>query len=121
MDDKVRELYDYPDVQERVNKIWEKVFLSSAIAINHAKKYGFLGMEIIPNPNIHDILVTVRLLDEMIDTFICDDGLEYDEKRKMLNAKRQLTNMEVVAVALKDNNREDFDRAIKELETQAHF
>lgn len=121
MNNKNPPLLEDQAIKERVNKVWEEVFASSNVAIVHAKKYGFIGMEIIPDPNIHQILVSIRILDEMIDTFINENGLDYDEKRKMLNAKRQLISMELVAVALRENRREDFDRAIRELETQACF
>jgi len=107
-------------IKVRINKVWEEVFEASGVVITQAKKFGFLGMAIIPNPNIHQMLVTIRLLDSQIDTFIADD-LEYEEKRLMLNAKKQLTKMEVVAAALKENNRGDFDAAMKEMETQAAF
>jgi pyruvate formate-lyase activating enzyme-like uncharacterized protein len=121
MDDKNIPLLQDAAIKDRVNKVWEEVFASSNVAIVHAKRYGFIGMEIIPNPNIHQIMVSIRILDEMIDTFINENGLEYDEKRKMLNAKRQLTTMELVAVALREGRREDFDSAMNELETQACF
>lgn len=121
MDDKLALLIEDAEIKARVNKVWEDVFLASSVVIAQARKFGFLGMDIIPDPNIHQMLVTIRLLDDHIDTFIDHDELEYNEKRLMLNAKTQLTRMELVAAALKANNREDFDSAIAELENQAHF
>lgn len=121
MNDKLALLIDDAVIKARVNKVWEEVFLASSIVIVQAKKFGFLGMDIIPDPNIHQMLVTIRLLDDQIDTFVGHDEIAYDEERLMLNAKKQLTKMELVATALKANNREDFDSAIAELENQAHF
>jgi len=114
-------LLDDIKIQQRVAKVWAEVFLASSIVIDHSKKYGFLGMEIIPNPNIRQLLLSVRLLEEMIDTFINHEELEYEEKRLMLNAKKQLTMMNLVAAALTAGNHEDFNVAMNSLETQAAF
>lgn len=121
MDNKIALLIDDAEIKARVNIVWEKVFHASNIVIVQAKKFGFLGMDIIPDPNIHQMLVTIRLLDDQIDTFVGDENIEYGEERLMLNAKKQLAKMEIVAAALKANNREDFDTAIAELEGQAAF
>jgi hypothetical protein len=121
MDDKLTLLIEDAAIKARVNVVWEKVFLASSIVIAQAKKFGFLGMDIIPDPNIHQMLVTIRLLDDQIDTFVDHEDVEYNEERLMLNAKKQLAKMEIVAAALKANNREDFDAAIAELEGQAAF
>lgn len=120
MDQKVADLFDDAIIKARVHKVWEEVFNASSIIVRHAKEYGFLGMTIIPDPNIHQMLVTISLLDAHIDTFL-REAFDYDEKRLLLNAKKQLTQMEVVAAALSENNRSDFDVAMKGLEGQAAF
>ena len=47
--------------------------------------------------------------------------LQYEENRLILNAREQITRMEMVAAALKANDRDGFDEAIKKLEAQAAF
>lgn len=121
MDDNLNLLINDAAIKARVNKVWEEVFETTSIVITQSRKFGFLGMEIIPDPNIHQMLVTIRLLDNNIDTFIDNEELDYEEKRLMLNAKTALTKMESVANALTNNKREDFNIAIAELERQAPF
>ena len=83
-------------------------------------------MVLIPVPNIHQMLIVLQGLTSIIDVLLksCESeevGAAYDEIRLLLNAKKQLTTMEYVAVALKANNREDYDSALEELEAQAPF
>ena len=48
-------------------------------------------------------------------------ALQYEENRLILNAREQIARMEMVAAALKANDREGFDEALKKLEEQAAF
>lgn len=117
-------MIDEAAVKERVERAWASVFRTSNAILHHAKYYGFYCMQEIPDPNIHAMLVRLQMFTALIDIIIAQDdvpGVEYEQTRLMLNAKEQLTRMGRVAVALKANNREDFDRAISEVEAQAAF
>lgn len=120
MDTKRISLLDDEIIKQRVVEAWEAVFSASNIVIQHAKHFRFDGM-LVANPNIHQLLVPVRLLEQWIDVFLSNEAMEYDQIRMMLNAKQQLLRMEIVAAALEADNREDFDRAMAEIENQAQF
>lgn len=116
------DLYGDAVVQERVNKVWAEVFTASNQVLQHARTYGFLGMEVIPNPNVHQMLVTLQMLDALMDVILLRfEDLPYEEKRLIFNAKEQITRMERVAAALQENNSADFNEAIACLERQAVF
>lgn len=120
----IQELFQDAEIKKKVEEVWAKVFHAGNKVLQHAKQYGFLGMEIVPKPNIHEMMVSLQLFSALIDVLITNAdslGIEYDETRLMLNAKEQITRMERVAVALRANNRGDFEAAVKVLETQAPF
>lgn len=114
-------LFDDETVHQRVLAVWEQVFKASSSVLKHAKQYGFLGMELIPNPNIHSILKALKILESIFDEILTFDDLPYDEKRLILNARVQFTHIERVAAALNAGNREDFEKAICAIQGQAAF
>lgn len=117
------DLYGNADIQDRVNRVWAEVFGASSTVLQHAKTYGFLGMEAIPNPNVHQMIVTLHFFEALMDVILLrfEAELPYEEKRLIYNAKEQITRMERVAAALQANNRADFDEAIACLEKHAPF
>jgi hypothetical protein len=121
MDNKVAALFDEVQIKERVNKVWDAIFSASNKIIVQAQNYGFHGIEAIPNPNIHVILGQLRILSAVMGSILGNEDLEYEETRLILNAKEQLTRMEIVALALQAGNRNDYDKAISALESQAAF
>lgn len=119
---KVVVLWEDAEIRGKVEELWAKVFKASNAVLKHGKDYGFLGMEMIPSPNIHDMLNSLKIISFIINEFIdsaTDLEVDYTEIRLMLNAKEQVARMERVALALKANNRDDFDVAIGLLESQA--
>jgi hypothetical protein len=120
MDQKKVNLFDDEDIKKQVIEVWATVFSASNIVIQHAKQFGFDGMVVVPNPNIHQLLVPVRLLSQWIEVFLCEN-MEYDQVRLMLNAKQQLLRMEMVAAALEAGDLENFNRTMEEIQNQAQI
>lgn len=110
------------EVLSRVQKVWALVFAASNKVLVDEKRFGFLGMDVIPDPNIHQMMVLLRAINAALvsipDEF---EGLQYEENRLILNAREQITRMEMVAAALKANDRAGFDEAIRKLEEHAPF
>lgn len=110
-------------IKEKVLKYWGIVFSASGAVIKQHKDFGFNGMHI-PDPNVHTMVVYLRMHEEILQVLFDNAALlelEYDHIRLILNAKEQISKMERVASALKAGNKEDFDTAISELERQASF
>lgn len=115
-------LFEDQIIRDQVNEIWASVFQSSNAVLKQSKLYGFYCMQEVPDPNIHGMLLQLQVFSSVMDILIAnglDAGLEYEHTRLLLNAREQLTRMNRVAAALKANNREDFNEAIKELNKQA--
>jgi hypothetical protein len=108
------------EIQEKVYKLWERVFEASNKIVAQAQNYGFNSIEIIPNPNIHQILHLLRGFSGLI-TGLIDDELGPDQIRQLINAREQLIRMERVALALVNDDQVEFERAVAELESQAPF
>ena len=115
-------LLDDAVVKDRVQKAWNVVFAASNKVLVDEKRFGFTGMGVIPDPNIHQLVVLLRALDAVLNSIASEfDDLAYDDTRLLLNAREQITRMERVAAALRSNNIEDFNDAIQMLEQQAPF
>lgn len=102
----------------KVEQLWAKVFESSNRVLHQHAKYGFDGFADVPRPNVHDMLVTLKLLSAVIDVLLTTE-LPYEQSRQLLNAKVQITNMERLALALTAGSRDDYDAAVEALERQA--
>lgn len=111
-------------VKEVVHQLWANVFQASNKVIRDAGLFGFDGIELIPDPNIHQMVNALAVISGALDIMISlldDAEINHNEVRLVLNAKKQILSMEYVAAALKSGNREDFDKAIEELKQQAPF
>ena len=109
-------------VKALVEKAWESVFITSNKVIRDAGIFGFEGIEVIPNPNIHQMLTTLTIVSNVLDFMLSlssEAEIDYDARRLILNAKQQILTLERVATALKAVNREDFNQAMQDLKSQA--
>lgn len=117
-------LFDQEGVKKEVHAMWEEVTSSSNTVISKAKNYGFSLIEVVLDPDIHQMLTALRGIEGILDVII-DRGffneMEHDEIRLVLNARESIRKMEYVAIALKENNEVDFDKAIKDLSLQVSF
>jgi hypothetical protein len=106
-------------VDPDVERLWAAVFRCSGIVIQHAKKFGFTGMTV-PDPNIHDLLIYVKLVEGAIDALIEDpEAISPEELRLLLNANKQMATLKRVALTLQQGSHEGFEAAMRELENQA--
>jgi hypothetical protein len=118
-----KSLYAQAEIREKVLDIWARVFKASNKVILDAKNYGFLGMEVAPDPNIHTLLLSSKLLASAV-AFLADQAeLRNDTEsvRLLLNAKEQLLRLERLANELKANNEEGFNLVLQDLNSQAVF
>lgn len=107
-----------------VSKAWADVFTTSNLVIRHSGLYGFNGIELIPNPNIHQMLASMGVVSAMLDKVIerlGDSVLDHDNTRLLLNAKQQIIRLEQVAAALLAKDEVLYNQAVVELEKQAVF
>ncbi|WP_374697276.1 hypothetical protein LQZ44_11895 [Alcaligenes nematophilus] len=116
------DLWAKEKIKAQVEKVWAIVFQNSNTVLRQHKNYGFLGIERIPTPNIHEIVVQLRGFDALLDILLANAqdiaDVEYEQQRQLLNAKSQLVAMGQVAAALKAGNLKDFEEAIARLQKQ---
>lgn len=121
----VIEYFGDPLIKSTVETAWAEVFKYSNKVIRDAGYFGFYGLEVIPNPNIHQMLASLSVVDSALDIMLTSCAemvtLQYDATKMILNAKQQILNLENVANSLKAQNRDDFDRAMERLQKQAVF
>jgi hypothetical protein len=121
---KTASLYGSLHIRQRVAIVWEEVFTASNKVISQSKKFDFLIMKGIPDPNIHTMLGKLQIFTGFMDKIIENAGIlnvEHDEIKSILNAREQLRKLERVATALIDDNEDDYNFWIAALEKQAVF
>lgn len=116
--------FDIAAATEYVSSAWTDVFATSNLVIKQSGLYGFNGIELIPNPNIHQMLASMSLVSVMLDKItekLDRIDLHPEDTRLLLNAKQQILRLEQVAAALLAKDEPLYNQAILELEKQAVF
>lgn len=126
-------LGDDKEVNERIQEAWGRIFLSSNQILAHAKRYGFTGIERFPSPNIHKMLHILREIDTRLAGILgllqeenspesadeatqqLDHRRTFDSIGKIVDAREQILKMELVAAALRANDKEAFESAIEKI------
>ncbi len=113
-------LFEQAAIKKRVFTLWDQVFSASNKILVDAKIYGFSHMDVVPDPNIHQMRLTLSVVESLLDTIIDHhfDKLEHDQARMVINAREQLRRMEKIAIALQTNDQLEYDNSIAELEKQ---
>lgn len=116
--------FDIAKATAYVSEAWTNVFATSNLVIKQSGLYGFDGIELIPKPNIHQMLATMTVVSTMLDKIIehlgCVD-IPHHDTRLLFNAKQQILRLEQVAAALLAKDEPLYNEAIAELEKQAVF
>ena len=101
--------------------VWDNVF---KVANQLSRAHSLFGYESIArniDPTLPEILKSLRMLVVLLDALANSDGLGYDEKRLVLNAKRQIGNIEEISVALESGDDASYHAAVEALKNQAAF
>jgi hypothetical protein len=105
---------------KQVELLWSKVFEDSNRVLKQHQYYGFDGVKAMPNPDVPLMVMNLKILSGMMDVLLNTDA-PYDQTRQILNAKKQITSMEQLALALLAENQEDYNQALEALRNQAAF
>lgn len=123
-DDEKIEFFGDKAIKEHVEKLWASVFEASNKVIKDANIFGFESMGVIPDPNIHQMLATLSIIDNMLEVILTlsqTAKVELGDTRLIFNAKQQILTMEQIATALNNDDRQSYDEAVERLKTQAPF
>lgn len=108
------------EITTKVGELWEKVFTNSNEVLHQNSRFGFDGVKN-GDPNIEERLFQLQVIGAALDILQASSvfgGLDYEQQRQILNAKQQITNMEMVAAAVAANQEGDYLKAVEALETQ---
>jgi hypothetical protein len=122
----INELLVDDDVRTEVLNFWANIFRASNEIIRQSNIYGFLSIGVIPDPNIHQILKSIKIIDDILDEVLSDledseISTEMDTTRLIQNAKQQLLIMENLALSLKHNDEKSYNENLEALKRQAVF
>lgn len=111
----------WDEAKVEVEKAWAEVFkLVNTIVSTHDRfGYRLIGSRI--NPRFPDILLSLDLMDSMMDALLKISDIDYETSRLVLNAKQQINRVERVVTALKHRRKSDYEAAMAELRRQAQF
>jgi len=113
-------LGEQDEVKRKVEELWGRVFKNSQEVLRQHVHFGFDGVKN-GNPSIDDRLSKLQAIETIFDILLNKSligELEYEQQRQILNAKQQITNMEMIAAAVKANKEEDYLAAVAVLEKQ---
>lgn len=108
------------EVAPTVQDLWTAVFECGEIVIGHWKSFGFGEMHK-PDPNIHDLILYVALLDGAINALLNTADKTFEEVRLLLNTQRRLATMKEAGKYLEQKNQTEFEAAMGDLANQAPF
>lgn len=115
-------LMDDKETQEIIDELWGTVFENCYGLIQQTAIFGFKEMDVLPDPNIHQILASSIVIGTMLDTILDFDNegiINVADTRKIINAKQQILIMKRMATALKNKDENTFNLAVTDLKSQA--
>lgn len=123
-EDEKLEFFGDDSIKELVVELWAGVFEASNKLIRDTQIFGFQEIGIIPDPNVHQMLNSLALIDSMLELMLTlsqTGQVDIEDTRLIFNAKQQILMMEQIASALNNDDRVSYDQAVKRLQTQAQI
>lgn len=108
-------------IQRDIDEVWETVCRTCNKLIQDTKIFDFFEIGIIPNPNIHDmvkyLVVVDRVLDSILELIECNE-LDDIDTRLIFNSKQQIFNMKQMATAIIKNDSNAYEEYLHKLRNQ---
>lgn len=106
-------------ISEQIEEIWSEVLDVANNVLKVHAKFGFTQFAENISPSLEDILLSLQVVESMLDTVGASGTLEYSETRKVGNAKQQILWIQTIGNALKYGNQEDYEASISKLGGQS--
>lgn len=109
----------WTEIASQVEEIWSEVIEVADNILKVHAKFGFalFGEKI--SPSLEDILLSLQVVESILDTVGASGALEYSETRKVGNAKQQILWIQTIGNALKYGNQTDYLASIEKLRKQS--
>lgn len=109
----------WEEIADQVEEIWSEVITVADNVLKVHAKFGFAQFADKISPTLEDILLSLQIVESMLDTVGASGTLEYSETRKVGNAKQQILWIQMIGNALKYGNEDDYLASIKMLGNQS--
>lgn len=111
----------WAEIADQVELIWAEVLAVANNVLQVHAKFGFTEFSKNISPSLEDILLSLQVVESMLDTVGASGTLEYSETRKVGNAKQQILWIQTIGNALKYGNQTDYAASIAMLGRQSKF
>ena len=117
-------LFADEDVKRKVEELWATVFSASSRVLQQHMKHGYDGVCQMAAPTLEEMVRQLKFFDSVLDVLYKYSekfGIVYEQQRQILNARTQVASMESLMLALRAENRTDYDKLVQQIDRQAVF
>ncbi len=111
----------FTGTDEVVLRLWNEVVKTVNRILEADRKFGFSKIEASLNPSLAEIVHGLGLIDFVLTSFVDSSLLDHEEIRQSLNAKQCVLHIRRLAVALQENDKDEYDKVISLLNSQPKF
>lgn len=105
-------------IADQVEEIWAEVISVADNVLKVHMRFGFEKFADEIDPSLESILLSLQVVESVLDTVSASGALEYSESRKVGNAKQQILWIQTIGNALKYGNEADYLDSISKLGNQ---
>ena len=104
-----------------IEDAWGKIMMTAQAVVKKHEEFGFELIATRINPKLEDILHGLKVVQHMMELGMPPIDEDPSLHRQVLNAKQQIVHIEMVAMAVKIDDRNLYDNAINAMKKQALF
>lgn len=109
----------WKEISSQVEAIWAEVIEVADNILKVHAKFGFAQFGEKISPSLEDILLSLQVVESILDIVGASGSLEYSETRQVGNAKQQILWIQTIGNALKFGNETDYLASIEKLSKQS--
>lgn len=109
----------WDEISEELEVVYGKIFANTNKLLKAHTIFGFTGIEANIHPKLENMLLSLRLVDSLLDGVSSSVQFNYSEERVILNCRQMILLVEGVVLALKNNNEQGYEDAIDLMRKQA--
>jgi hypothetical protein len=108
-------------IAEALELAWDYVFKIVNIFISQHDKFGFSLIERKSNPRIEDMLLSLKVMNAILNIIDDSESIDTGSQRMLLNAKQQIILFERASLAIQGGDEDGYLEAVRGLRSQAQF
>lgn len=104
---------------EVIGLIWNRVVNQVNKLLEAHRKFEFMHFNANLNPSLEDVNRAFEVVDLALSQLMNSGILGLDEERTAINARQCILKMKFLAIACAKQDKDDFEKIIRDLENQA--